>query len=308
MDISSPPLEILPEVGEAIEAGRPVVGLESTVIAHGLPNPENLQTARRLEEVVREAGAVPATLGVAYGKIRIGLTDELLQRFADKKAVAKASRRDLGAVLASSGLGATTVAGSLICARLAGIRVLATGGIGGVHRGGQDSLDVSADLGTLADSPVAVVCAGAKGILDLPRTLEVLETLGVPVVGWGTDRLPAFWCRDSGLGLEHSVDGPEQAAALCRAHWSVGQRGGPLLVAPPPEASALPLDEVQTQIAIALSEASQKNIAGKRVTPFLLARLTELSGGRTLKANVALLENNARLAAGLAKALAAAAD
>ncbi len=301
-----PPLVVQPEVAAALADGDPVVAIETAVISHGLPWPDNLETARRLEQLVRGAGAVPATVGLAAGRVRIGLDPDRLQRFAESRTVAKVSRRDFGPVLAGGGLGATTVAGSLICARSAGIRLLATGGIGGVHRGGQDSLDISADLTELSRSPVATVCAGAKGILDLARTLEVLETLGVAVVGYRSRSFPAFWCRDSGLALEHRVDSPSAAAAVLHHHWALGLRSGVLLAAPPPATAALAPEAIEQPLRRTLAEAADRGIAGKALTPFLLGRLNERSAGACLAANRALLENNARLAAEVAVALAAA--
>lgn len=300
-----PPLAVQPEVAAALADGGPVVALETAVVSHGLPWPDNLETARHLEQVVRGCGAVPATVGLAAGRVHIGLDPDQLQRFAESHAVAKVSRRDFGPVLAGGGLGATTVAGSLICARSAGIRLLATGGIGGVHRGGQDSLDISADLTELSRSPVATVCAGAKGILDLARTLEVLETLGVPVVGYTSPRFPAFWCRDSGLALEHQVDSPRAAAAVLRHHWALGLRSGLVLAVPPPAAAALAPEDIEQPLHQALAEAERRGIAGKALTPFLLGWLNERSAGACLAANRALLERNARLAAEVAVALAA---
>jgi pseudouridine-5'-phosphate glycosidase len=281
-----------------------VVALESTVVAHGLPPPDNLETALAMEARVRAAGATPATVGLIEGRLVVGLSPEELARFAAAETpVAKVSRRDLAPVLAAGGLGATTVAATLVAARLAGIRVFATGGIGGVHPGGENSLDVSADLQALARNPVAVVAAGAKSILDLPRTLELLETLGVPVVGYGCRNLPAFYCRDSGLELAAEVAGPAEAAALLAAHWDLGLEGGVLIAAPIPAAEALSETEVAAWIAGAEAEAAAEGVAGKALTPFLLSRLHALSDGRTLAANRALLLNNAAIAAEIAVAL-----
>jgi pseudouridine-5'-phosphate glycosidase len=297
-------LEVRPEVATALAAGSAVVALESTVVAHGLPPPDNLETALAMEARVRAAGATPATVGLIEGRLVVGLSPEELARFAAAETpVAKVSRRDLAPVLAAGGLGATTVAATLVAARLAGIRVFATGGIGGVHPGGENSLDVSADLQALARNPVAVVAAGAKSILDLPRTLELLETLGVPVVGYGCRNLPAFYCRDSGLELAAEVAGPAEAAALLAAHWDLGLEGGVLIAAPIPAADALPETEVAAWIARAEAEAAAEGIAGKALTPFLLSRLHALSDGRTLAANRALLLNNAAIAAEIAVAL-----
>ena len=296
-------LEIHPEVAAALAAGGPVVALESTAIAHGLPRPRNLMTARHLEAIVRDVGAVPATVAVLDHKIRVGLGAEELGAFAAREDVVKASRRDLAFLLVSGHAGATTVAATLTVAALAGIRVFATGGIGGVHRGGHRSLDVSADLGALADSPVALVSAGAKLILDLDKTLEVFETYSVPVIGYRCASFPGFYCADAGLPLELGVEKPREAADIMRAHWDLGL-GGLLFANPIPEAAALRRDDVEAWIAEALGEAAAAGIAGKAVTPFLLARLHEVSDGKTLEANVALLEANARVAAEIACAYA----
>jgi len=299
----APYLEPLPEVADALAAGRPVVALESTAIAHGLPRPRNLVTARHLEAIVRDVGAVPATVAVLDHRIRIGLGAEALGQFAAREDVVKASRRDLAFLLVAGYAGATTVAATLAVAALAGIRVFATGGIGGVHRGGEASLDVSADLAALADCPVALVSAGAKLILNLEKTLEVFETYSVPVVGYGCTNFPGFYCADSGLPLELGVESPREAADLMRAHWALGL-GGLLFANPIPEAKALRRSEVEGWIEEALEEAARAGTTGKALTPFLLARLHELSDGRTLEANVALLEANARVAAEIACAFA----
>ncbi|MFQ6016743.1 MAG: pseudouridine-5'-phosphate glycosidase [Kiloniellaceae bacterium] len=298
-------LEIREEVADALASGHPVVALESSLIAHGLPHPENLETARRLEAILREAGAVPATIGLLEGRIRIGLSPAEIERFATADDVAKVSRRDLAVVLARKGAGATTVAATMAAAALAGIRLFVTGGIGGVHRGGETSLDVSADLRELARSPVAVVCAGAKSILDLPRTLEVLETWGVPVVGYGTGDFPAFFSRSAGLPLEARVDTPEAAAELMQIQWGLGLGGGLVFANPIPEAAALEKAVLEGWIERALAEAGTERITGQDVTPVLLARLSRLSDGRTLAANLALVEHNARVGAAIACAYAA---
>ncbi len=295
--------DIRPEVAAALAEGRPVVALETTVIAHGLPAPRNLEAARAMERALREAGAVPAAIGLLDGKVRVGLTPDETTHLAAAADVAKVSLRDLAPVLAQGSAGATTVAATMACAARAGIRMVATGGIGGVHRGGARSLDVSADLSELARSPVAVVCSGAKAILDLPRTLEVLETNGVPILGYGTDEFPAFFARNSGLRLEARVDTPEAAAAVMRAQWALGPMAGLLVAVPPPEDAAVEAGALEGWIAHALAEAAAGAVTGKAVTPFLLARLAELSQGRTLEANLALLENNARVAGRIAAAL-----
>jgi pseudouridylate synthase len=293
------------EVRAALGARRPVVALESTIIAHGLPWPGNLETARMLESDLREEGAVPATIAVLDGALRVGLGAGELERLArDGKSLAKLGTRDLGAMLALVRDGATTVSATMAIAHRTGIRVFATGGIGGVHRGAELSGDVSADLIELARTPVAVVSAGAKAILDLPRTLEMLETLGVPVIGHGTDLFPAFWCRDFGLKLELRADTPDQIARILAAHWALGQAG--VLVANPiPLEAALDRALIESAIARALAEASRAGIGGKDVTPFLLARVEQETGGRSVAANVALVRNNVRVAARIAASLCA---
>lgn len=298
-------LSIHAEVAEALQARRPVVALESTLIAHGLPHPRNVETARALEAVVRAGGAVPATVAVLDGRIRVGLEDADLERLATAPGVLKLSRADLPAALAAGADGATTVAATMIAARLAGIAVFATGGIGGVHRGAETTFDISADLEELAHTRVAVVSAGAKAILDLPKTLEYLETRGVPVVGYGTDRFPAFYTRDSGLGLAHRLDTPEAVARLLRAKWQLGLEGGVLIANPIPAEAALDPAQVEAALSQALAEADAQGVTGKAVTPFLLARLEALTGGASVAANTALLENNARVAAAIAVAYAA---
>lgn len=298
-------LDLNPEVAAALKEGRPVVALESTIISHGMPYPTNLEVAGRVEAIIREAGAIPATIGLLNGKLKIGLTSEELEIFAQADDVAKASTRDLGLILASGAKGATTVAATMIAAALAGIRVFVTGGLGGVHRGAEQSYDISADLTELARQPVAVVCAGAKAILDLPKTLEVLETGGVPVIGYRTGDFPAFYSRKSGLPLAAQVETPREAANAMKSHWDLGLESGLVLANPLPEANALDQNEIETFIGEALGEAEAEGVRGKDVTPFLLRRLGELSAGRTLSANIALVENNARLGGALAAAYAA---
>jgi len=303
MPTESPPwLHVHPEVASALASGRPVVALESSVITHGLPEPVNLELARRLEGEVRAAGAVPATVAVIDGRVCLGVTTDQLERLALSRKLMKVSRRDLGAAVAQRSTGGTTVAATMIAAHAGGIRVFATGGIGGVHRG--QAGDVSADLPELARTPVIVVCAGAKAILDLPRTLEWLETAGVPVVGWGTDEFPAFFTRSSGLRLSARVDNAVEAAALIRAQWTLGLRSGVLICVPCPEDVAVPAEAVEPVLRTALQQAEAQGVRGKDVTPFLLARLAELTGGETLRANLALLRNNARVAAELARTFA----
>ncbi|MFC5354210.1 pseudouridine-5'-phosphate glycosidase [Azospirillum himalayense] len=295
-----------PEVAAALAEGRPVVALESTVISHGMPFPKNLETATALEDAVRAEGAVPATIAVLDGRIRVGLDGESLERLAKGgTSVMKLSRRDLPVALATGALGATTVAATMIAARLAGIAVFATGGLGGVHRGAEISFDVSADLDELARTSVCVVCAGAKSILDLPKTLEVLETRGVPVLGLGTDAFPAFYSRNSGLPVSHCCDNVHEVAAILRAKWELGLEGGVVLANPIPEADALDGEAMERAITRALKDAEHHGITGKSVTPFLLAALERITGGRSLTANMALIRHNAVTAARLAAAYAA---
>jgi pseudouridine-5'-phosphate glycosidase len=289
------------EVQAAREKGGPLVALESTVITHGLPRPQNLQLARDMEKTVRAEGAVPATIALLAGRICVGLEPEELERLANDARARKLSSRDLAAAVANGASGGTTVAGTLVVAAQAGLHVFATGGIGGVHRGGH--WDVSADLGELAKQPVLVVCAGAKAILDLPATLEQLETLGVPVLGCQTDEFPAFYSIESGLPTSARVDSAGEAAAVARVHWELGG-AGILLAAPPRASDALPRKDVEAWIEQALREAEDQKIIGQAVSPFLLKRVSELSGGRSLEANLALLKNNARVAAQVAKELA----
>lgn len=295
-----------PEVAAALAEGRPVVALESTVISHGMPYPRNLETATALEDAVRVEGAVPATIAVLDGRIRVGLDGESLERLAKGgTGVMKLSRRDLPVALATGVPGATTVAATMIAARLAGIAVFATGGLGGVHRGAETSFDVSADIDELARTSVCVVCAGAKSILDLPKTLEVLETRGVPVLGLGTDEFPAFYSRNSGLPVSHRCDNVHEVAAILRAKWELGLEGGVVLANPIPEADALDGEAMERAIAQALRDAEHDGITGKSVTPYLLAALERITGGRSLTANMALIRNNAVTAARLATAYAA---
>lgn len=303
--IASELLAIAPEVREALRHGRPVVALESTLITHGLPAPHNLQAARRAEQAVREAGAVPATVAVLGGRVRIGLAGDELALLAADRGARKLSRRDLALALALGQTGATTVATTMYCAASAGIEVFATGGIGGVHRGVEQTMDISADLGELARTPVTVVCAGAKVILDLPRTLEVLETAGVPVIGYRSDRFPAFFCTDSGLGVDQRIDDTADIARVIHTQRRLGLGGGVLVVQPPPPGLALPRAEVERWLGAALDAAAASGVAGKALTPFLLDHMAHLSEGRTLALNTALIEANASLAGHLAAALAA---
>jgi pseudouridine-5'-phosphate glycosidase len=288
----------------ALAQGKPVVALESTVIAHGLPYPANVEVARAMEEVIAAEGATPATIALLDGQIVIGLGTDEIERLATEDNVMKASRRDLGVALASKRTAATTVAGTLACAALVSIPAFATGGIGGVHRGGARTFDISADLEELARSPVVTVCAGAKAILDLPLTLEYLETHGVPVIGYGTDELPAFYSRESGLRVPHRCDTPEEVAHIATAQWRSGLGGGLLVTCPIPEEHALPRKRIEAEVAVALAEAEEQGVRGPATTPFLLARLAQLTGGESVAANRALLLNNATQAARFARALA----
>jgi pseudouridine-5'-phosphate glycosidase len=298
-------LDIAPEVRSALDRGGAIVALESTIITHGMPHPQNVATAREVEAVVRENGAVPATIAIISGRIKVGLSDEELDWLGAATDVMKLSRADLPYAVAAKRHGATTVAATMICARLAGIRVFATGGIGGVHQGVESTMDISADLDELARTPVAVVCAGAKAILDLPRTLEYLETRGVPVVGYRTDQFPAFWSRASGLPVPIRLDDPEAIAGLVRAKEALGLGGGVLVANPVPRDHEIPAGEMKGFIDGAVAEAARRGIAGKAVTPFLLSFLFESTGGRSLATNIALVKSNAALAARLAAPLAA---
>lgn len=296
------PVHVSDEVREALAEGRAVVALESTVIAHGLPYPTNLETARQMEVIIRRNKAIPATIAVLDGKLRVGLTDAELEHLATAQTIRKVSRRDLPVVVARSEDGATTVAATATVAAWAGIGVFATGGIGGVHR--DPPFDISNDLPTLASVPVAVVCAGAKSILDLRATLEWLETAGVPVVGYGSDEFPAFYTRHSGLPVDVQVETPAEAAAIIHAGRQMGLTGGTLIVVPVPAEAGLPADQLEAAITSALAEAQAQGIKGSASTPFLLHRIARETGGASLKANVALLENNAGVAAQIAVALA----
>jgi pseudouridine-5'-phosphate glycosidase len=277
----------------------PVVALESTVITHGLPRPQNLQLARDMERVIRENGATPATIAILDGKIRVGLTDIELERLANEDHVRKISRRDFATAIVKRECGGTTVAGTMFAAHRAGIKVLATGGIGGVHE--VETLDISIDLQALADTPMVVVCAGAKAILDLPATLEYLETMAVPVIGYGTDEFPAFYSRQSGLPVSARLDTPKDIVEFAKAHWEIGMKSAVLICQPLSPEDELPRENIDGAIQQARNEAHEQRILGQALTPFLLARMAELTGGASLKANLALLLNNARLAAQIAK-------
>lgn len=296
-------LQFSPEVQAARAAGKPVVALESTIISHGMPYPQNVQTAREVEQVIRAAGAVPATIALIDGKICVGLADEQLERLGTAGNALKVSRRDLAYVLAEKKLGATTVAATMICAALAGIEVFVTGGIGGVHRGAGTSFDISADLQELARTNVAVVCAGVKSILDIGLTLEYLETHGVPVVSVGQPGFPAFFTRESGFDADFQLDTPEQQARFIRTKWQLGLTGGVVVSNPVPEVAALKNEEIDGIIEEALRDADAQGVKGKAVTPFLLARIKDLTGGRSLATNIALVKNNALAGARLAQAL-----
>ena len=294
------------EVREAIRDGRPVVALESSLIAQGLPVPHNLETARAAESAVRDAGAVPATAAVDDGRLLLGAPAAVLERLADpEQHPAKAGARDLGPLLAEGWLASTTVSATMRIAHMAGVPIFATGGIGGVHRGAGTSFDVSSDIDELAATPVAVICSGAKSILDLPATLELLESRRVPVVGLGTDQFPAFYVASSGMSLSHVAADAAAAAAAFDAHRSLPGAGAMLFVQPPPADVALPADEVDGWVSDALLEAERQRVRGGAVTPFVLSRIAALSGGRTLRANIGLIVNNARMAADIAVALAA---
>ncbi len=299
--MESPYLQIKPEVREALDGNAPVVALESSLIAHGLPYPHNLETARELEELVRREGATPATIAILGRRIKIGLSPEELVHLATAEGVRKVSRRELPIVVAEGLDGGTTVAGTMYLAHQFGIEVLATGGIGGVHR--QNPFDISADLPELVRTPLVVVCSGAKAILDLPRTLEWLETHGVPVIGYGSDRFPAFYSRDSGLAVDARVDSLEEAVHIIQTKRKLGMAGGVLMVVPIPQEQEIPSPVVETAIGKALARASEEGITGQALTPFLLRRVAELTEGASLRANVALLKNNAVIAARLARAL-----
>ncbi|WP_299191132.1 pseudouridine-5'-phosphate glycosidase [uncultured Litoreibacter sp.] len=291
------------EVAAAHAAGRPIVALESTIITHGMPHPQNVEMARGVEQIIREEGATPATIAVLDGTLHIGLEDAQLIALAQRHDAAKLSRADMAICLAQGGTGATTVAATMIAAHLAGIDVFATGGIGGVHRGAEQSFDISADLQELAQTPVTVVAAGAKAILDIPKTLETLETLGVPVIAYGQDSLPAFWSSASDIAAPQRLDTPDQIAASHHIRAALGVPGGQLIANPVPHEDHIPQDDIEPIITQALSEAEAQNITAKAVTPFLLKRIFELTEGRSLATNIALVRNNARLAAQIACAL-----
>ena len=296
-------LDVNPEVAAAIAEGKPVVALESTIISHGMPYPQNVETALNVEKIIRENGAVPATIAIIGGRLKAGLTAEEIEYFGKRgQAIAKASRRDIAVLCARGEDGATTVTTTMMIAHMAGIKVFATGGIGGVHRGAETTMDISADLEELAQTPVMVVCAGAKSILDLGLTLEYLETKGVPVIGYGTSELPAFYTRQSGFGVDYRMDSPEELAAAFKASHDMNLKGGMLVTNPIPEEYAMPLDTINAAIDQAIAECEAQGIHGKATTPFLLARVAELTGGDSLASNIRLVYNNAKLAAQTAAA------
>ena len=296
-------LDITTKVAAALDAGKPVVALESTIISHGMPYPKNVETAAAVEDAVRDAGATPATIAILGGHLKVGLLADEIQYLGKKGAqVIKCSRRDLPFVMARKQDGATTVAATMIIAAMAGIRVFATGGIGGVHRGAEETMDISADLEELASTDVAVVCAGIKSVLDIGRTLEYLETHGVPVAGFQTDTLPAFYTRDSGFAVDYRIDTAAEVAAVMNIKWDMGLRGGIVIAVPIPEEHALDEDEINGVIDEAIAEMQARKITGKETTPFLLARIAERTAGRSLEANIELVKNNARVAGEIAVA------
>ncbi len=297
-------LDISPEVEAALKAGKPVVALESTIISHGMPYPRNVETALLVEDTVRKNGAVPATIAIIGGRLKAGLSKEEIEYLGKTgRGVAKASRRDVAALVAGKKDGATTVTTTMMIAHMAGIEIFATGGIGGVHRGAETTMDISADLEELAQTPVMVVCAGAKSILDLGLTLEYLETKGVPVIGYSTDELPAFYTRKSGFGVDYRVDSPEELAAIFSAQRELGLKGGMLVTNPIPEEYSMDKEVIDKAIEQALNECSEQGIKGKDTTPFLLAKVVELTGGDSLESNIKLVLNNATVAAKTAAAL-----
>lgn len=297
-------LSVSPEVRAALDAGKPVVALESTIISHGMPYPQNVETALNVERIIREAGAIPATIAIIKGRITVGLSPEEIEYLGKKGlAVTKASRRDLPVLLARGEDGATTVTTTMIGAALAGVRVFATGGIGGVHRGAETTMDISADLEELAQTPVMVICAGAKSILDLGLTLEYLETKGVPVIGYGTNELPAFYTRSSGFSVDYRLDTPKEIADAFRVKLDLGLKGGMLVTNPIPEPYSMDPNYINQNINDAIAECERLGIHGKQTTPFLLDKIQKLTGGNSLKANIQLVYNNARLGAEVAKEL-----
>ncbi|BCL71138.1 pseudouridine-5'-phosphate glycosidase [Vibrio nigripulchritudo] len=297
-------LDIAPEVADAIESGKPVVALESTIISHGMPYPQNVETALKVEQTVRDNGAIPATIAILQGRLKVGMSHEEIEYLGKAgQDVIKTSRRDIPFIVAKKADGATTVASTMILAAMAGIKVFATGGIGGVHRGAETSFDVSADLQELANTNVAVVCAGAKSILDIGLTLEYLETHGVPVIGYQTDTLPAFYTRESEFGVDYTLETPEQIATALKAKWELGLNGGAVIANPIPEQYAMNKAEIDEVIAHAIEEMDSKGIKGKESTPFLLAKVAEKTAGNSLASNIQLVLNNAKLAAQVASSM-----
>lgn len=296
-------VDITPEIAEAIRENRPVVALESTILSHGMPYPENVEFAAEVEKIVRAEGAVPATMALINGRVKVGLTPEELEIMCRAENIGKVSRRDFAIYLATKKNGATTVATTMMCCAMAGIKVFATGGIGGVHRNGENTMDVSADLQELAHTPVAVVCAGAKQILDIGRTLEYLETMGVPVIGNGTEDFPAFYCKKSGFGVDYAAKDEAEIASILKTKWDLGLEGGALIGNPIPDEYALDFDYMEGIITTALKEADEKGVRGKNITPFLLARVKDLTEGVSFASNKQLAYNNARTAAKIAKTL-----
>ncbi len=293
-------IDINPEVKKALEDGKPVVALESTIISHGMPYPRNVETALNVEKIIRENGAIPATIAILNGKLKVGLNEEEVEYLGKAENVVKTSRRDIPFIVAKKFDGATTVASTMLIANLAGIKVFATGGIGGVHRGAQETFDISADLQELANTDVAVVCAGAKSILDIGLTLEYLETQGVPVIGFGTDELPAFYTRKSGFNVDYKVDTEKELAVALKAKWDLGLKGGMVIANPIPEKYQMDYDVITNAISNAVKEAEEKGIKGKESTPFLLAKVKEITGGNSLESNIQLVYNNAKVGAQLA--------
>lgn len=297
-------LHIHPEVKRALSEGQPVVALESTIISHGMPYPKNIEMAKNVSKIIRENGAIPATIAIIDGVLKVGLTTEEIEFLGTSKDVLKASRRDLPFIISKKLNGATTVATTMILASLAGVKVFATGGIGGVHRGAQETFDISADLQELANTNVAVVCAGAKSILDIGLTLEYLETNGVPVVGFGTEEFPAFYTRKSGFGVDYKIDSSMEVANALKAKWDLDLKGGMVIGNPIPKEFEMDYDTINSAIESALKEADENNITGKKVTPFLLDKVKTITAGKSLDANIELVYNNAKVAAQIAKDLA----
>jgi pseudouridine-5'-phosphate glycosidase len=296
-------LDVKPEIAQALAEGKPVVGLESTILSHGMPYPQNMEFAAKVEEIVRAEGAVPATTAIIGGKLKVGLTQDELMMMCNPKDIGKVSRRDVATYLATGKTGATTVTTTMMILAMAGIKVFATGGIGGVHRHGEVTMDISADLQELANTPVCVVCAGAKSLLDIGRTLEYLETFGVPVLGYRTDELPAFYCKSSGFKLDYRCETPEEIAKIIYTKWDLGLKGGALVGNPIPEEYALDFDEMEKVITAAIDEADEKGVKGKDITPFLLSRIKDMTEGVSFASNLELAYNNARLASEVAMAL-----